>query len=448
MKTKEELIEEVKALRSRIENTGRSLSEPPPGLDEKKWTKIESIEETVKMLKAEFDSKTPSDKDSELIQDLRREIKEVRRSESEKIREIERLAAQESTCNSIMIFLQEMGQQLEHFSEEFKSSPDAEAFKEIIERAVKQASPPAAPDQARQAEAPPSAIGNSVLEKLNDIQFQFENFIAQASKPAGSGETPEDENIVPIMDLKIDRIIQQLEYLQQDYQDFKFTSSNASASGDVSEALAGMEEKIKQLGNEFNSKIKIDQKKDVLIDNLHKELQEYKNDIQKKFLQSIVMDIIQIIDNIRRLTSHYHQESTDNDPDKLLKLLEDIPTDLEDLFYMQGISPFTCETDTFDGTRQRVLKKIETSDKSKDKQVAESLRPGYEWDDKIIRPEMVAAYVYKAPEQPEEPEGPLASESTPEHRPEVDADEKAETNAVGDAARNETNEAINNEADR
>ena len=47
-----------------------------------------------------------------------------------------------------------------------------------------------------------------------------------------------------------------------------------------------------------------------------------------------------------------------------------------------------------DSSRQRILNKIETDDPEKDKTVAERLRPGYEWDGKIIRPEMVSAYIY------------------------------------------------------
>jgi PAS domain S-box-containing protein len=160
--------------------------------------------------------------------------------------------------------------------------------------------------------------------------------------------------------------------------------------------LNEIHEQIAHLLNEFQSKLKYDSHKEKMIDKLHKELQEYKGDILKKYLRSIVMDIIQMIDNIRKLTHHYHTQGTsENDPEKLLKLLESIPSDLEDLFYRQGVTPFTCSGNTFDASRQRILKTLDTSDKSKDKTVAESLRPGYEWEGKVIRPEMIAVYVYK-----------------------------------------------------
>ena len=160
--------------------------------------------------------------------------------------------------------------------------------------------------------------------------------------------------------------------------------------------LSGIRTQLEHLHEEFQSKLKYDAHKDRMIDKLHKELQDYKGDILKKYLKSVIMDIIQTIDNTRKLTDHYgSQDSSEIDPAKLLSLLESIPSDLEDLFYRQGINTYTCEGDTFDAVRQKVLKTYETSDKSKDRTVAENLRPGYEWEDKVIRPEMVAVYMYK-----------------------------------------------------
>ena len=79
----------------------------------------------------------------------------------------------------------------------------------------------------------------------------------------------------------------------------------------------------------------------------------------------------------------------------MFRYLEAIPSDLEDIFYWQGVKPYTSRKGAFDPAKQRAVKKIRTDDISKDKTVAKSLRPGYEWEDKVIRQEMVAVYVYK-----------------------------------------------------
>lgn len=160
--------------------------------------------------------------------------------------------------------------------------------------------------------------------------------------------------------------------------------------------LDGLQNSMNQLAGEFQSKLKYDAHKERIIDSLHHELQEYKNDIVKKHLMSVLMDVIKVIDDIRKWMQHYRSlNSDDRDPIKLFKFLETIPSDLEDIFYWQGVKSFNCPGDVFDPTRQRATKRIPTTDPDMDKKVAESLRYGYEWEGKVIRPEMVAVYDYK-----------------------------------------------------
>ena len=161
--------------------------------------------------------------------------------------------------------------------------------------------------------------------------------------------------------------------------------------------LDEIQRQLNLLHQEFQSKFKNDALKDEIIDKLHQELHKYKSNIINQDLQSIFMDMIKIIDDSRKFTKHYQlQAPASIDPLKLLNFLESISSDMEDVFSWRGVKPFTCDCAVFDPARQRVLKKIETSDKSQDKIVAESLRSGYEWEGKIIRPEIVSVYIYKA----------------------------------------------------
>lgn len=160
--------------------------------------------------------------------------------------------------------------------------------------------------------------------------------------------------------------------------------------------LDGIEHQLESLHQEFQDKLKYDAHKEKMIDNLYQELQEYKNDLVKKHMASVVTDIIKIIDDIRKLTYHYRaKDPTAEDLPKLLDMIEDIPADLENLLSWQGINPFTCDDGVFDPRRQRVMRGIDTPDKSEDRTVAESIRPGYEWDGVVIRHEMVDVFKYK-----------------------------------------------------
>lgn len=183
--------------------------------------------------------------------------------------------------------------------------------------------------------------------------------------------------------------------------------SDADDMGDMMDAaelkLDDVQRTVRSIQQTITSRLESDAYKDQIIERLHQELQGYKEDLSKKQIKPIIMDLIQFMDNIRKLTDYYRKRGIfGNDPEKLLKLLIHIPADLEDICGRNGVFPFQCDSDTFDPSRQRILKRIATTDKVKDKSVAKSLRPGYEWDGQIIRPEMVAVYVCKANDEPGE----------------------------------------------
>jgi molecular chaperone GrpE (heat shock protein) len=153
---------------------------------------------------------------------------------------------------------------------------------------------------------------------------------------------------------------------------------------------------MEALQHEFREKIKRDTCKEKIIDNLHQELQQYRDNFIKSNLKSIIMDIIKIVDDIRKLVDyHRSEEPSQHDIPKLISHLEGISADLEDICLWHGVESFNSEKGQFNPVRQKILKQIETSQAEKDKCVAEQLRPGYLWEGRVLRPEMVSVYVYR-----------------------------------------------------
>lgn len=291
-----------------------------------------------------------------------------------------------------------------------------------------------------------SKISGEAVAEVISTGMQEENLQNKEKQPQSQEEMqqcienlklPEDEKIKEDKDfstfLKLDEIQELLETIHQEFENHKKVRDNKNKvidriykiliehlktydklqvadmekatqdkpdlKGDESDIQDAILKKLDALEESFHSRFKHDEHKNKIIDKLHGDLQDYKNDFLKKYLNTMVMDVIQLIDNHRKLVSYYDTDNpSENDPVKLLGLLKSVPTDLEDLFFRHGVRPFTCEGEEFDPTKQRVLKVLNTNDKEKDKKVAESLRPGYEWDGKVIRPEMVAAYVFEQSE--------------------------------------------------
>jgi molecular chaperone GrpE (heat shock protein) len=153
--------------------------------------------------------------------------------------------------------------------------------------------------------------------------------------------------------------------------------------------------RLDNLASHFEGKIKYDEHKNQIIDSLHNQLQDFRDGIIKKHLLSMITDVIKIIDDIRKFKSHYENTAqSEYTAEMLLEFMDQITSDLEDLFTFQGISPYTCPGETFDSSRQRVIKRVATDKPDKNRLLAESLRPGYEWEGKVIRPEMVSVYEY------------------------------------------------------
>lgn len=160
--------------------------------------------------------------------------------------------------------------------------------------------------------------------------------------------------------------------------------------------LDSIEEQIKQLSDEFRSKLKYDDHKEKIIDHLHQELQQYKNNIMKKQSIAIIMDLIKVIDGIKKFSEyHKNKDLSSLAPQKLLDFIEGISSDIEDILSLQDVNSFICDNNIFDPSKQKIIQKIITKDEAQDKIVARTLYPGYECDGKVIRAEMVQILIWK-----------------------------------------------------
>ncbi len=159
--------------------------------------------------------------------------------------------------------------------------------------------------------------------------------------------------------------------------------------------LIQISRELERLSSAFESKFKYDAAREKIIDGLHQELQQYREGLLKKYLHRIIIDVIKIVDDIRKYSDHHKsQPPLPENADKILSFMDNIADDLEELFAWEGLTPFSGEGDGFDSGRQRIVNKIETGDPDLDKKIARHVRPGYEWEGKVIRPELVSVYIF------------------------------------------------------
>lgn len=168
----------------------------------------------------------------------------------------------------------------------------------------------------------------------------------------------------------------------------------AAFAGEIHDALgrlgAQVQERLAGLQAQFDREVRAEASRERIVDRLHAELQEYKQDLLLKVQRPIFVDLIQLHDDVGKMAAAQPAEA-----EGFRGTLESIQTALEDVLYRQGVEPFRVDGDSFDPRRQRAVTTVPTPDPALARTVAARLRPGFQSGDKVIRPEMVTVYTHK-----------------------------------------------------
>ncbi|WP_240907053.1 nucleotide exchange factor GrpE [Paludisphaera rhizosphaerae] len=169
----------------------------------------------------------------------------------------------------------------------------------------------------------------------------------------------------------------------------------AAFAGEIREAVAKLGEdlgkKLAGLQGQFDREVRAEANRERIVDRLHAELQEYKQDLLMKMQRPIFVDLIQLHDDVGKMAAALAPEAHD-----FRGTLESIQTALEDVMFRQGVEPFRAEGDVFDPRRQRAVTTVSTPDPGLAKTIAARIRPGFQAGEKVVRPEVVSVYTFKA----------------------------------------------------
>lgn len=157
-------------------------------------------------------------------------------------------------------------------------------------------------------------------------------------------------------------------------------------------AMQQLIEEMRVLRREFDTKIKYDESKERQIDSLHNELQGYRAGLHFKILRPLILDLISMHDDLSRLIESIPREEGMISIAQVLKNLESFQVTVEEILQRNNVESYSVDGETFVSGRQRALQAVETAESSLDKQIARRVRKGFEYDEKILRPELVMTY--------------------------------------------------------
>ena len=180
-------------------------------------------------------------------------------------------------------------------------------------------------------------------------------------------------------------------------------SEGAIPQKELLEKLDALQQAVAGLQQSFDDKIAEDAHKNSLFDNMHRELTKFQNGAMDKIVDTMALDIIQLVDTTKGHVRVYEKkEPTEDNYKRLLRIVKGIAEDLQDVLYRQNIESYRVEGHQVDVRRQKIIQTMPTDDQSKDNLVAVRAADGYEKDGKVLRPERIKIFKYS----------PNATEST------------------------------------
>jgi molecular chaperone GrpE len=154
--------------------------------------------------------------------------------------------------------------------------------------------------------------------------------------------------------------------------------------------------RIDALRSTFERELRGEASRERIVDRLHAELQDYKQDLLLKVQRPIFIDLIQLHDDVGKMVVAGDKAEFDAaGTSSFRRLLESIQTAIEDILYRQGVEPFSLETEEFDPRRQRAISTTPTEDPGLSKTVAARIRKGFASGEKLIRPELVSVFLLR-----------------------------------------------------
>ena len=162
--------------------------------------------------------------------------------------------------------------------------------------------------------------------------------------------------------------------------------------------ITNIDKKIDNLNKLFLRKIQSVEFEKETTDKLHKELQVYKNDMYFQFVKPFIMDLINIRESMRKGLENFSEKTEE----EKLKFFESYIEEIQIILENNDIEIYQTDKEenrNLDMKKQKIMKKIVTSDETLHGKIYNISSNGYMYKEKVISPEKVEVYVYKKSEE-------------------------------------------------
>ncbi|WP_432570482.1 nucleotide exchange factor GrpE [Kineococcus sp. SYSU DK005] len=202
--------------------------------------------------------------------------------------------------------------------------------------------------------------------------------------------------------------------------------ADAGASGTIaaSAALAEMGKALVAVGDDLRRLTDVHERQSALVDRLHADNQALRRAETERQRDPLIRELIGLADTSMR-TARNWQERDDPAAQPVAEALRGVADDIRLILDHQGFETYDpAPGDTFDRRLHKAKGTRNTSDSTLDECVAEALRPGYRYEERIIRPADVLVWH-------------LAERSEADAAPHVDASSSGDSTSTSTQAPHE-----------
>lgn len=166
--------------------------------------------------------------------------------------------------------------------------------------------------------------------------------------------------------------------------------------------LAEINQTLAALQDLFEKQIARNQNQTEMFDKMYAEMKDYKESFLLEVLHKpIIHNLIQLYDSFLSIESQLDDILTGKEENILTdglsqyrQNLENFRYKLEEVLYRMDVTPYKDSPETLDRQLHKTRRVISSDDPEQDQKVAEVHKIGFNWRDKVFRPEEVTIFRY------------------------------------------------------
>ena len=185
-----------------------------------------------------------------------------------------------------------------------------------------------------------------------------------------------------------------------DIEDFSTSAKNEEISQQNS--LTEINQTLAALQDLFEKQIARNQNQTEMFDKMYAEMKDYKESFLLEVLHKpIIHNLIQLYDSFLSIESQLddiliskEENILTDELSQYRQNLENFRYKLEEVLYRMDVTPYKDSPETLDRQLHKTRKVISSDDPNQDQKVAEVHKIGFNWRDKVFRPEEITIFRY------------------------------------------------------